>query len=130
GVRGDLEPGDVVTGGAERLDHGVRVPRLDGGGDGGDASAEAVDAAQLDDAGERRGHDVAEHGAGLDRGELARVADEDQAGGGAHRVEQAGHERQAHHRALVDDHDVVGQLVRAVVAEPAVVVGAPAEQAV
>ena len=40
------------------------------------------------------------------------------------------HQRQRHHRGLVDDHDVVGQPVAAVVAEAAVGAGLPAEQAV
>ena len=80
----------------------------------------------------RRGgtDDVAEHGAGLDRRELARVADEDQARVRAHRLDQPGHQRQRHHRGLVDDHDVVRQPVAAVVAEAAVAARAPAEQAV
>ena len=38
---------------------------------------------------------------------------------GRERLEQPGHQRQRHHRALVDDHDVEGQVVVAVVPEPA-----------
>ena len=77
-----------------------------------------------------RPDDVAEHGAGLDRGELARVADEDQPRLAPDGLGEAGHQRERHHRGLVDDHDVVGQSVAAVVAEAAVGAGLPAEQAV
>jgi hypothetical protein len=55
--------------------------------------------------------DVAEHGAGLHRDELLGVADQHQAGRRADRLEQAGHERQRHHRGLVDDDHLVGELV-------------------
>ena len=61
-----------------------------------------------------RADDVAEHGAGLDRGQLLGVADEDQAGVGADRLEQPGHQRERHHGGLVDHDDVVGQPVEAV----------------
>ena len=77
-----------------------------------------------------RADDVAEHGARLDRGELARVADEDQPRLAADGLGQPGHQRERDHRRLVDDHDVVGQAVPAVVAEAAVGAGLPAEQAV
>ena len=40
------------------------------------------------------------------------------------------HQRQRHHRGLVDDHDVVGEAVAAVVAEAAVAARPPAEQPV
>ena len=50
---------------------------------------------------------VGEHRAGLDRGELVGVADQDQPGVGPHRLEQPGHHRQRDHRGLVDDDDVV-----------------------
>ncbi len=42
----------------------------------------------------------------------------------------AGHQRQGHHRGLVDDEDVMGQVVVAVVAEATGAVRAPAQQAV
>jgi hypothetical protein len=74
--------------------------------------------------------DVAEHGAGLDGGQLAGVADEHEAGVGPDRLDEARHERQRDHRRLVDDDDVVREPVGAVVAEAAVAVGSPAEQAV
>ena len=77
-----------------------------------------------------RADDVAEHRAGLDRGELARVADEDQPRLAPDRLGQPGHQRERDHRGLVDDHDVVGEAVAAVVAEAAVGAGLPAEQAV
>ena len=77
-----------------------------------------------------RPDDVAEDGARLDRGQLPGVADEDEPGLRAHRLEQPGHLGERDHRGLVDDHDVVGQPVAAVVAEAALAVRAPAEQAV
>ena len=77
-----------------------------------------------------RPDDVAEHRARLDRGELPGVADEDQPRLRAHRLDESGHQRQRDHRGLVDDHDVVRQPVRAVVAEPAVAAGLPAEEPV
>ena len=45
-------------------------------------------------------------------------------------VDEVGHHRRRHHRRLVDDHDVVGQAVRAVVPEAAARAGPPPEQAV
>ena len=74
--------------------------------------------------------DVAEHGARLDRGELARVADEDEPRLAPDGFGQPRHQRERDHRRLVDDHDVVGEPVAAVVAEAAVGAGLPAEQAV
>ena len=74
--------------------------------------------------------EVAEHGAGLDGGELLRVADEDQPRVAAHRLQQARRHRERHHRGLVDDDDVVRQLVAAVVPEAVGAAGAPAEQPV
>ena len=88
---------DVAAAGREHVDGGVGVAALDRRGELGDGAAEAVHVAQHDDAaGDRRrrrrcvGHegradDVAEHGAGLDGGQLVGVADEDQAGVGARR---------------------------------------------
>ena len=77
-----------------------------------------------------RADDVAEHRAGLDRRELARVADEDQPRLAADGLGEAGHQRERDHRGLVDDHDVVRESIAAVVAEAAVGAGLPAEQAV
>ena len=119
----------------ERLHRRVGVAAPDGLGHGADGAAEAVHAAEDDDAGAGRpvvgrADDVPEHGAGLDRRQLPGVADEDQARLRAHRLEQPGHLRERDHRGLVDDHDVVGQPVAAMVAEAALAVGAPAEQAV
>ena len=65
----------------------------------------------------RPGHEVGEHRAGVDRGELVGVADQHQPGVRADRLEQPRHHRQRHHRGLVDDHDVVGQPVGRVVPE-------------
>ena len=98
-----------------------RAGRLLDGGPHGRAHARAL---------RGRADDVAEHGAGLDRGELARVADEDQARLAADGLGEPGHQRERDHRGLVDDHDVVGEAVAAVVAEAAVGAGLPAEQAV
>ena len=50
---------------------------------------------------------VGQHRAGLDRGQLVGVADQEQPGVGTHRLEQAGHHRERHHRGLVDHDDVV-----------------------
>ena len=78
----------------------------------------------------RRPDDVAEHGAGLDRGQLAGIADEHEPRVGPHRLDEARHQRQRHHRGLVDDDDVVREAVGAIVAKAAVAAGPPAEQAV
>ena len=74
--------------------------------------------------------DVAEHRARLDRRELPRIPDEDEPGVRPHGLDEPRHERQRHHRGLVHDHDVVRQPVQPVVAEAALAVGPPAEQAV
>ena len=118
----------------------VRVAGLHGPGERGDGAAEAPDVVErhdpVDDAGRQRpararaasrrrlgtaggAGEVAEHRAGLDRRELVRVADQHQPGVRAHRLEQPGHQRQRHHRRLVDDDHVVGQPVVPVVPEPA-----------
>ncbi len=64
------------------------------------------------------GHQVAQHRAGLDRGELVGVADQHQPAVVPQRLGEPGHQGQRHHRRLVDDHDVVGQPVGPVVPEP------------
>ena len=104
----DVDPANVVVAGAEHVDRGVVVAALDRRGQLGDRAAEAVDAAKHDDpfVGSAT-DDVAEHGAGLDRGELVGVADEDQPGVGPDGVDELGHERERHHRGLVDHDDVV-----------------------
>ena len=73
---------------------------------------------------------VAEHGPGLDRSELVRVAHEHQARRGPQRLEQPRHHRQRHHRALVDHHHLVRQPVRRVVPEAAARAGTPAQEPV
>ena len=108
----DWDPGHVVGLGLEDRHHLVGIAAADRFGEEGDAAAEAVDAVEDDDAvsdagaacavahrraGRRRADDVAEHGAGLDRGELAGVADEDEAGVGADGLDEAGHQRQRDH---------------------------------
>ena len=78
----------------------------------------------------RGADDVAEHGARLDRRQLARIADQDQPRGAAQGLDQARHQRQRHHRGLIDDHDVVREALVAVVAKAAVAPRPPAEQTV
>ena len=56
------------------------------------------------------------------------VADQDQTRLGSHRLDQPRHQRQRHHRGLVDDHHVVREAVGAVVREAAVASRSPAEQ--
>ena len=73
-------PAIHVTSPSASIDR-VAVAAPDRLGDAGDAAAVAVDAVEDDDPARRRrarADDVAEHGSRLDRGELARVADEDQ----------------------------------------------------
>ena len=65
----------------------------------------------------RRSHDVAQHRASFDRSQLLLVADEDQAGLRPDRIEQASHKGERHHRGLIHDDHVVGQLVVVVVTE-------------
>ncbi len=77
-----------------------------------------------------RADDVGEHDAGLDRGELSRIANEDQAGVASHGLDEPCHQRQRDHRGLVDDHHVVREAVVAVVSEPGVAPGPGPEQAV
>ena len=66
----------------------------------------------------RHVHQIGEHCAGLHRCQLIRIADQQQAGLRAHRLQQPGHHGQRHHRGLVDDDDIVRQPVPAVVPEP------------
>jgi len=94
GVDGD--PGHLVGCIGERLDRGVGVGAADGVGDRGDGAPEAVDSVQHHDAGFDRAagsrHDVAKHGARLDRRELSGVADEHEPGLGPHRLHEPRHE--------------------------------------
>ena len=96
-------------------------------GDGGQLLARRRAACRPSDAGP---DDVAQDGAGLDRGQLLGVADEDQAGVGADRLDQPGHQRERDHGRLVDHDHVVGQPVQAVVAEAGAVARVEAEQPV
>ena len=121
--------------GAQQLDRRVAVAGPDRGGQLGDRAPKAVAAVEHHDRLGRcprraRPDDVAEHRAGLDRGQLPGVADEHEPGVGAQRLDQPGHQRQRDHRGLVDDHHVVGQPPAAIVAKAAVGVRAPAEQTV
>ena len=54
-----------------------------------------------------RSDEISKHGACLDRRELPWIADEDQPRVATDRLEQASHQRERHHRRLVDDDDVV-----------------------
>jgi hypothetical protein len=125
------QPRDAVGRRVEDLDRRVGVAAAHGGGQLGDAAAEPVDAVEDDDplaAG--RADDVAEHGAGLDRRQLPGVADQHEPCLRPDGLDQPRHLRERHHRGLVDDHDVVREPVAAVVPEPAVAPGPPAEQPV
>ena len=77
-----------------------------------------------------RADDVAEHGAGLHRGQLLGVADQDEPGFGTHRLDQAGHHRERDHRGLVDHDHVVRQPVQPVVPEAGPVARVETEQPV
>ena len=70
---------------------------------------------------------VAEHRAGLDRGQLVLVAEQDDAGMRRHGLKQRSHHLQVNHRRLVDDQQVQRQRVRSVGTESAAV-GAGAQQ--
>ncbi len=63
-----------------------------------------------------RADDLAEHGPSFDARELVGVPDQHERRVRTHRVEQAGHQRERHHRRLVDHYEVMRQLVEAVVA--------------
>jgi hypothetical protein len=78
----------------------------------------------------RRPDDIPEHRARLDRGQLSGVPHQHEPRLGPHRLHQARHQRQGHHRGLVDHHDVVREPVAAVMTEAAVAGRPPAEQAV
>ena len=58
------------------------------------------------------------------------VADQDEPSPGPDGLDQPGHQRQRHHRRLIDDHDVVRQPVVPVVPEASAGVGTSAEQPV
>ena len=126
-----LEPDDALRRRAQHLQRGVGVAVADRAGQRRDPAAEAVHAVEHDDPVARgRPDDVAEHRAGLDRGELAGVADEHEPRVGPHRLDEPRHQRQRDHRGLVDDDHVVREPVAAVVAEAAVAAAAAAEQPV
>ena len=62
--------------------------------------------------------DVGQHRAGFDRGELVRVAEQDQPGFGSEGPHQPRHQRQRHHRTFIDDHEVEGERIPGVVFRP------------
>ena len=74
--------------------------------------------------------DVAQHGAGLDRGQLLGVAHQHQPRIGADRLQQSRHQRQRDHGRLVDHDDVMGQPVQAIVTKARAIAGIEAEQPV
>jgi hypothetical protein len=69
-------------------------------------------------------------GARFDRGELPGVADEDEPRAGPDRLDEPGHQRERHHRGLIDDDEIVGKVVAAVVTKATVAVRTPAEEPV
>jgi hypothetical protein len=73
--------------------------------------------------------ELSEHGAGLDRGELVLVAEQDEARVRRQGVEDGGHHLQIDHGCLVDDQHIERQRVAGMVAQPAGV-RATAEQTV
>ena len=72
--------------------------------------------------------DVAEYSARLDRCELPRVTDENEPSVRSEGLDEFCHERERHHRGLVDDHHIVWQALASIVAEAAVAVWTPAKQ--
>ena len=75
------------------------------------------DPAQLDARHSRRAEQVVQHGARADRGELVRVAHEEDDALLAQRLEEAGGEVDVEHRRLVDHDGVGGQRVELVAPE-------------
>ena len=121
------QPDDRLTTPVERGQSGAGVAGADGVGERRDLTSVAIPALEHDDAFAKapargrpvgsRSNYVAQNRAGLDRGQLSGVADEHHARVGARGFQQPRHQPQRHHRALVDDHDVVGETVAGVVAE-------------
>ena len=116
--------------GGQPVEHRVDVAVPDGQGQlgGGRTGVEPVAAPQLGDGARQRAggsapvlvertDQVPHDGAGLDAGELERVAHQDHACRRTHGVEEAGQQRQRNHRRLVDHHEVVHERIRAVMAE-------------
>ena len=127
-------PLDRVAAGTQRRDRAVGVAEPQRLGELPDLGAVAVRGGERSDRGVRpvlvATDQVGQHGAGVDRAELVGVADEHQPRLGPHRLEQAGHHRQRHHRRLVDHDQVVGEAVAAVVAEARAVAGVLAQHPV
>jgi hypothetical protein len=67
----------------------------------------------------RRGAQVGQHGAGLDRRELVAVTQQHQAGAGRQRLQQPRHQLEVHHRGFIDKQQVQRQRDFGIVAEPA-----------
>jgi hypothetical protein len=128
------------------VDRGIGIPRADGVGHARDRRAVAVDAVEHDDAPGRprvrRPEDVAGRRrvrgptmspstapASMEVSWPGSPTSTSRASGRTASTRRA-IKRQRHHRRLVHDHDVVRQAVGAVVAEPALAVRPPAEEAV
>ncbi len=118
----DVDELDVLAARLEQRDGPVGVAGSDRLGQGADRLAEPVRGDERGDAHAglllHRLDEVREHRARLHRGELERVADQDQPAAEPDRLQQPGHHRQRDHRGLVDHDHVVGQPVVAVVTEP------------
>jgi hypothetical protein len=65
----------------------------------------------------RGGEDRGQHVAGFDRGQLVRIAEQEELRAIGDRVDQLAHQRQVDHRGFVHHHDVERQRVVGVVAE-------------
>ena len=129
-----VEPFDVGATVAQQPDHGIAVAVADRRRQRPDRRAEAVRGDQPGDphvvARAQPVDEVGQHGPGLNRRQLVGVAHQQQPAVGPYGFEQPGHQRQRHHRGLVDDDHVVRQPVLPVVAEPRRVVPAPLQQPV
>ena len=130
----NVDPFDVFTTGRKHPNGRVGVAIADRIGQRADGFAEAVRRHQsgnraVDDGGQTFDQ-VGKHGPGLDRGQLIRVADQQQAGIGTNGLQQSRHHGQRHHGGLIDDDHVVRQTVLPVVPEPRRGVGPAAQQPV
>ena len=130
----NVDPFDVFTTGRKHPNGRVGVAIADRIGQRADGFAEAVRRHQggnraVDDGGQPFDQ-VGQHGPGLDRGQLIRVTDQQQAGIGTNGLQQSRHHGQRHHGRLVDDDHVVRQTVLPVVPEPRRGVGPAAQQPV
>ena len=82
------------------------------------SAALAEDVPQAHHVGDARADDVAENGAGADRGELVDVADEHELAVEGQRLEEVVDQHRVDHRRLVEDHEVGFEGVGRVAVEP------------